>query len=89
MASVKISVVMPSFNQANFVEETIKSIVGQKYDNLEFIVIDGGSTDGSPEIIKKYLPQISYFVSEPDAGHANALNKGFKKIDGRNHGVAK
>jgi glycosyltransferase involved in cell wall biosynthesis len=82
MASVKISVVMPSFNQANFVEETIKSIVGQKYDNLEFIVIDGGSTDGSPEIIKKYLPQISYFVSEPDAGHANALNKGFKKSTG-------
>jgi glycosyltransferase involved in cell wall biosynthesis len=82
MASARISIVTPSFNQAPFVEQAIRSIVDQNYENLEYIVIDGGSTDGSVDIIKKYLPLIHYFVSEPDTGHGNAINKGFRQSTG-------
>ncbi len=82
MTLPKISIVTPSFNQAPFVEETIKSVLDQNYPNLEYIVIDGGSTDGSVDIIKKYQSRLSYFVSEPDSGHGNALNKGFARSSG-------
>ena len=78
----KISVVVPSFNQGEFIEETILSIIDQKYPNLELIIIDGLSTDNTLEIIKKYFYSINYFVSEKDNGQANALNKGFQVASG-------
>lgn len=78
----KISIVTASFNQAEFIEETIISVIGQGYPNLEYIVIDGGSTDGSVDIIKKYEKQLAYWISEPDKGHADALNKGFAHATG-------
>ncbi len=73
----KISVLTPSFNQAQFLEQTIQSVIGQGYPNLEYIVMDGGSQDGSVEIIKKYEKHLSSWQSAPDGGQANAINKGF------------
>lgn len=78
----KISVVVPSFNQGPFIEETILSIVKQNYPKLEIIVVDGGSTDNSLEIIRKYSSQIKYFISEKDNGQGHALNKGFYMASG-------
>ena len=78
----KISIVTPSFNQAQFLEETILSVINQNYPNLEYIIIDGGSTDGSVDIIKKYEKHLTYWVSEPDNGHGHALNKGFSTTTG-------
>ena len=78
----KISIVTPSFNQAQFLEETIISVISQNYPNLEYIIIDGGSSDGSVEIIKKYEKYLTFWVSEPDNGHGHALNKGFAKTTG-------
>ena len=78
----KISIVTPSFNQAQFIEETILSVLNQNYPNLEYIIIDGGSTDGSVDIIKKYADKIAYWVSEKDSGMYDAINKGFGKSTG-------
>jgi glycosyltransferase involved in cell wall biosynthesis len=78
----RISIVTPSYNQGQFIEETIRSVLLQGYPNLEYIVIDGGSTDGSAEIIRKYESHLAYWVSEPDGGQANAINKGFKSVTG-------
>lgn len=78
----KITIVTPSFNQAIFLERTILSVINQGYPNLEYIIIDGGSTDGSVDIIKKYESHISKWVSEPDSGQSNAINKGFKMATG-------
>ena len=78
----KISIVTSSFNQAQFIEETIKSVLSQGYPNLEYIIIDGGSTDGSVDIIKKYADKLSYWVSESDNGRGDAVNKGFKHCTG-------
>lgn len=78
----KITVVTPSYNQGKYLEETILSIISQNYPNLEYIIIDGGSTDESVEIIKKYEEHLAYWVSEPDEGQTHAINKGFKKATG-------
>lgn len=78
----RISVITPSFNQGNFLEETIRSVLLQDYPNLEFFIMDGGSSDNSLEIIKKYSDWVSGWVSEPDNGQASALNHGFKKCSG-------
>jgi glycosyltransferase involved in cell wall biosynthesis len=78
----KISLVTPSFNQAEFIEATIQSILSQGYPNLEYIIIDGGSTDGSVEIIKKYEKHLHFWCSESDAGQYDAINKGFAHSTG-------
>lgn len=78
----RISIVTPSFNQGQFIEETIRSVLLQNYPNLEYFIIDGGSTDGSLDIIKKYAPWVSYWVSEKDDGQGNAINKGFAMATG-------
>lgn len=78
----KISLVTPSFNQGGFIEQTIRCVLLQGYRNLEYIIVDGGSTDKTLEIIKKYEPWISYWVSEHDNGMYDALNKGFSRATG-------
>jgi glycosyltransferase involved in cell wall biosynthesis len=78
----RISIVTPSFNQAQFLEETIRSVLLQNYPNLQYVVIDGGSTDGSVEIIKKYAPWIDFWVSEKDRGQSHAINKGLEHCSG-------
>jgi len=78
----KISIVTPSYNQAQYLEETIRSVLLRGYPNLEYIIIDGGSTDNSVEIVKKYEPWLAYWVSEKDRGQSHAINKGFQKATG-------
>lgn len=78
----KISIVTPSYNQGKYIEETILSILNQNYPNLEYIIIDGGSMDNTVEIIKKYQDRITYWVSEPDKGQVDAINKGLEKCTG-------
>ncbi|MCX6291827.1 MAG: glycosyltransferase family 2 protein [Bacteroidetes bacterium] len=78
----KISIITPSFNQGKFLEETIVSVIGQDYPNLEYIVIDGGSTDQSVEIIRKYERRLQYWTSEKDNGQSEAINKGLRMCTG-------
>lgn len=77
-----VSVVVPSFNQGRYLEETITSILGQNYPRIELIVIDGGSTDETSAILQKYSASIAHCVSEPDRGQADAINKGFRAATG-------
>jgi glycosyltransferase involved in cell wall biosynthesis len=77
-----LSIITPSYNQAAFLERTLRSVLDQGYENLEYIVVDGGSTDGSVEILKRYSDQLAWWVSEPDAGQTDALNKGLRDATG-------
>jgi glycosyltransferase involved in cell wall biosynthesis len=78
----KLTVVTPSYNQGQFIEETIRSIIGQRYPNLEFIVMDGGSTDQTVSVLEYYDEFITHWESEPDEGQTHAINKGIRKASG-------
>jgi glycosyltransferase involved in cell wall biosynthesis len=82
MPRTKITIVTPSFNQAEYLEETILSVINQRYENLEYIVVDGGSTDGSLEIISRYSSALAWWISEPDNGQVEAINKGMARATG-------
>ncbi len=79
---MKISIITPSFNQADYLDETIRSVLDQNYPDLEYLIADGASTDGSVSIIKEHSERLTWWVSEMDAGQADAINKGFSRATG-------
>ena len=79
---VTVSIITPSYNQGAFLEDTINSVLNQDYPNIEYIVIDGGSTDESLDTIKKYAEKLACWESQPDKGQTDAINKGFARGSG-------
>ena len=77
-----VTIVTPSFNQARYIEATLNSVLDQDYPEIEYIVIDGGSSDGSRQILERYSPRLADWVSEPDQGQTDAINKGFARARG-------
>ncbi|MFA7472583.1 MAG: glycosyltransferase family 2 protein, partial [Spirosomataceae bacterium] len=82
LVTPKLTIITPSYNQADFLERTILSVLNQGYPNLEYIVIDGGSTDHSVDILRKYEKHLAFWVSEKDKGQVDALNKALKRASG-------
>src|SRR5215218_11412235 len=78
----KLTIITPSLNHGRFIERTIRSVLDQGYENLEYIVVDGGSTDGSVSVIERYADRLAWWVSEPDRGQTHALNKGLRRATG-------
>src|SRR5260221_7953075 len=82
MKPLRISIVTPSFNQAAFLEDAIDSVLSQRYDALEYVIMDGGSTDASAAIVERHAPNLAFSTSAPDGGHYAAVNAGFAHTSG-------